>query len=53
MARGTYLRDVIVPLVAAHIDYLDDHVSERFRAMCERYRLPLPPEAPTRPVKGA
>ena len=40
MARGPYLRDVIVPLVAAHLDQLDDHVRARFLAMCERYRLP-------------
>lgn len=39
MARGPFLRDAVVPLVAAHIDKLDDHVAARFRTMCERYRL--------------
>jgi len=41
MARGQYLRDVIVPLVAAHMEMLDDHVRTRFLTMCERYRLHL------------
>jgi hypothetical protein len=39
MARGPFLRREVVPLVAAHIDLLDDHVAARFRAMCERYGL--------------
>jgi hypothetical protein len=47
MARGQYLRDVIVPLVAAHLEMLDDHVRTRFLTMCERYRLPLA-QAPNR-----
>jgi len=39
MARGSYLADVIAPLVATHIDLLDDYASSRFRAMCEQYSL--------------
>jgi hypothetical protein len=39
MARGPFLRDTLVPLVAAHADLLDDYVAERFRRMCERYAL--------------
>jgi hypothetical protein len=39
MARGPFLRDRLVPLVAAHRDLLDDYVAERFRRMCERYEL--------------
>ena len=41
MARGPYLREVVVPLVASHIEMLDDHVRTRFLTMCERYRLPV------------
>jgi hypothetical protein len=40
MARGEFLRERLVPLVAAHIDLLDDYVAVRFRQMCERYGLP-------------
>ena len=40
MARGEYLRRVIVPLIEAHRDWLDDHVRARFDAMCESYQIP-------------
>ena len=39
MARGEFLRDRLVPLVAAHHELLDDYVAARFRQMCERYDL--------------
>ena len=39
MARGPFLRDTLVPLVAAHLHLLDDYVAQRFRDMCERYGL--------------
>jgi hypothetical protein len=39
MARGEFLRERLVPLVAAHRDLLDDYVAERFRQMCARYGL--------------
>ncbi len=39
MARGDYLRRVVVPLIAAHRDWLDDHVRARFEDMCDRYRI--------------
>jgi hypothetical protein len=39
MARGPFLRDTLVPLVAAHRHLLDDYVEGRFRQMCERYSL--------------
>ena len=39
MVRGAYLREVIAPLVGSHIGRLDDHVADRFRAMCERYGI--------------
>jgi hypothetical protein len=42
MARGAFLKDVMVPLLAARLPQLDDHVAERFRSMCERYGLGLP-----------
>ena len=42
MARGSFLRETLVPLVAAHLPLLDDYVSDRFRAMCERYAVALP-----------
>ena len=40
IARGAYLREVLVPLIRAHSSYLDDHVYSRFLAMCERYDIP-------------
>jgi hypothetical protein len=49
MARGRFLRETIVPLVRAHADLLDDYVAERFRAMCERYGLPVTPPDGSRP----
>jgi hypothetical protein len=39
MARGAFLRDTLVPLVAAHEPLLDDYVAGRFRRMCDRYGL--------------
>jgi hypothetical protein len=41
MSRGPHLREVVAPLVAAHLDLLDDHVRERFLAMCSAYRIPV------------
>ncbi len=45
MIRGAYLRETLAPFLAAHLDLLDDHAASRFRAMCERYRITLPPGA--------
>jgi len=39
MARGRFLKDVMVPLMEAHLDRLDQHVANRFLAMCARYRI--------------
>jgi len=39
MARGEFLREILVPLVRAHLPRLDDYAAERFRSMCDRYRL--------------
>jgi hypothetical protein len=41
MARGTYLRSEVAPLVHRNLDLLDDHVAGRFLEMCERYRIEL------------
>jgi hypothetical protein len=41
MARGACLREIIVPLLARHIDGLDTYAASRFREMCSRYRIPL------------
>jgi hypothetical protein len=46
MARGPFLRETLVPLVAAHQGLLDDYVAQRFRDMCERYGL-TPVAAPS------
>jgi len=55
MARGDCLRRLLVPLIAAHRDLLDDHTAGRFDAMCERYGIspdagagggPVPPALP-------
>jgi hypothetical protein len=39
MARGPFLREFLVPLIAARRAWLDDHVAARFDAMCARYGL--------------
>lgn len=41
MARGAYLRDVIVPLLAPHLDGIDAHAAGRFREMCQNYGISL------------
>lgn len=44
-ARGSFLRQELVPLIARHAAWLDDHVRERFLDMCRRYGMS--PEAQT------
>jgi hypothetical protein len=39
MARGAFLRQELVPLIAEHIDWLDDYARERFLTMCRTYGL--------------
>jgi hypothetical protein len=39
MARGRFLADELVPLIAAHLPGLDDHAAGRFTQMCARYGL--------------
>ena len=39
MARGDFLRRVLVPLVREHLPGLDDYAAKRFRSMCDRYGL--------------
>lgn len=46
MARGPVLYDVIVPLVGRHLESIDDHVTRRFRQMCDRYGLWWYPDEP-------
>jgi hypothetical protein len=41
MARGAYLRDVLVPLLEPHLERVDGHAAGRFREMCADYRIPL------------
>ncbi len=43
MARGAFLREEVAPLIAANLHRLDDHVADRFRDMCSRYAIDLPP----------
>ena len=45
MIRGSALRDDLVPMIHRHRDLLDEYTEGRFRAMCERYRIPLPAES--------
>ena len=42
MVRGAPLRDQLVRLIWANRDLLDAYTEERFLAMTERYRIPLP-----------
>jgi hypothetical protein len=39
MARGPFLRERLVPFLAARRAYMDEHVAQRFEAMCARYGL--------------
>jgi hypothetical protein len=39
MARGEFLRDVLVPLLASRREFMDEHVAGRFDDMCARYGL--------------
>ena len=39
MARGRFLKEVMVPLFERRLDRLDQHVATRFLAMCARYRM--------------
>lgn len=39
MARGPFLRDVLVPFLAARRAFMDAHVAARFDDMCARYGL--------------
>lgn len=42
MARGAYLRDELVPLIARHLTpALDSYAASRFFTMCDRYRAQL------------
>ena len=47
VASGPVLYDVIVPLVGRHLNSLDDHVTQRFRQMCDRYGLWWYPDEPS------
>jgi|SRR5437899_1020664 len=42
MARGAFLRETLVPLLAAHRGLLDEYVAGRFDRMCASYGLGLP-----------
>jgi hypothetical protein len=42
MVRGAYLRDEVLPLIAPHIQAIDEHAWSRLQEMCTRYRIPLP-----------
>jgi hypothetical protein len=39
MARGSFLRDVLVPFLRRRHALMDDYVGERFDEMCRRYSL--------------
>ncbi len=39
MARGRFLREVLVPFLAARRPWMDAYVASRFDVMCERYAL--------------
>lgn len=41
MVRGAALTEGLVPVLLEHLDMLDDHVRERFLAMCRRYSIAL------------
>ena len=39
MARGAFLREELVPLIARNHDLLGKHVAGRFDAMCAQYKI--------------
>ena len=39
MVRGQFLREGLVPFLAARRAHMDDHVAQRFDKMCARYGL--------------
>lgn len=39
MARGAFLREELVPLIASNRDLLGEHVAGRFDAMCAQYKI--------------
>ncbi|HEY2577958.1 MAG TPA: hypothetical protein VGI74_16760 [Streptosporangiaceae bacterium] len=39
MARGDYLRNLVVPLIQRYRYLLDEYVAARFDSMCERYAI--------------
>jgi hypothetical protein len=39
MVRGRALEEQLIPLLEERLDDLDAYAADRFRAMCERYRL--------------
>lgn len=42
MARGPFLREELVPLIARHLPLLDSYAAERFATMCARYGIVVP-----------
>jgi hypothetical protein len=53
MARGRFLRDVLMPLLRAHLrPEHSGRVWDRFVAMCQRYRLEGAPEEPREEAAG-
>jgi hypothetical protein len=42
MVRGDYLRDTIVPLMAARLRPVDAYAETRFTSMCRDYGIVIP-----------
>lgn len=40
MARGRFLREEILPILARHVSFLDNHVRTRIEGMCVLYGIP-------------
>ena len=39
MARGSVLKDEILPILMNNFDIFDDHIKTRIKDMCDRYNL--------------
>jgi hypothetical protein len=50
MVRGDYLRHALVPLIAGHLEVLDEPAAARFAAMCANYHIELPGGLGDRPI---
>jgi hypothetical protein len=52
MARGRFLEERLVPLIAGRLEELDAYAAGRFQEMCRRYGLEPPPPSRRQKDRG-